>query len=155
MDQPLAQLLLSLGTTLFGAHLMRRLIPLILAIAVACGSDSPTQPTNASIAGTWNLTSVNGTGLPFVINQSGTDKVELVSDVVTATATGTYTEMFSFRETLNGVVTTTTEPDNGTYTINGTAITLHSSTNGSITGALNGNTFTLVDQGFVFLFTKQ
>ena len=134
---------------------MRRLIPLILAIAVACGSDSPTQPTNASIAGTWALTSVNATGLPFVVSQTATDKVELVGDVVTATATGTYTEMFTFRETLNGVVTTTSQPDNGTYSINGNAITLTSSTNGSITGALSGNTFTLVDQGFVFLFTKQ
>ena len=134
---------------------MRRFIPLILAAAVACGSDSSTQPTTTSIAGTWDLTSVNGTALPFVINQTGTDKLELVGDVVTATATGTYTESFSFRETLNGVVTTTTEPDNGTYTINGNAITLNSSTNGSITGALSGNTFTLVDQGFVFLFTKQ
>lgn len=134
---------------------MRRLIPLILAIAVACGSDSPTQPTNASIAGTWSLTSVNGSGLPFVMSQTANDKVELVGDVVTATPTGTYTEVFSFRETLNGVVTTTSEPDNGTYTINGNAITLNSSTNGSITGALSGNTFTLIDQGFVFLFTKQ
>jgi lipocalin-like protein len=134
---------------------MRRLIPLVLAIAVACGSDSPTQPTNASIAGTWSLTSVNGAGLPFVVSQTAGDKVELVGDVVTATATGTYTERFTFRETLNGVVTTTDQPDNGTYTINGNAITLHSSTNGSITGALNGNTFTLIDQGFVFLFTKQ
>ena len=134
---------------------MRRLIPLILAVAVACGSDSPTQPTTASIAGTWTLTSVNGTGLPFVTSQTANDKVELVGDVVTATATGTYTEVFSFRETLNGVVTTRNEPDNGTYTLNGTAITLNSSTQGSITGALSGNTFTLVDQGFVFLFTKQ
>ena len=134
---------------------MRRLIPLILAIAVACGRDSPTQPTNASIAGTWALTSVNATPLPFVVSQTGTDKVELVGDVVTATATGSYTKMFTFRETLNGVVTTTSEPDNGTDTINGNAITLKSSTNGSITGALSGNTFTLVDQGFVFLFTKQ
>lgn len=134
---------------------MRRLIPLVLAIAVACGSDSPTQPTNASIAGTWALTSVNAAGLPFVVSQTATDKVELVGDVVTATPTGTYTEMFTFRETLNGVVTTTSQPDNGTYSINGNAITLTSSTNGSITGAVSGNTFTLVDQGFVFLFTKQ
>lgn len=134
---------------------MRRLIPLVLAVAVACGSDSPTQPTTTSIAGTWSLTSVNAVGLPFVINQSGNDKLELVGDVVTATATGTYTETFSYRETLNGVVTTSSQPDNGTYTINGNAITLNSSTTGPITGALSGNTFTVVDQGFVFLFTKQ
>jgi hypothetical protein len=134
---------------------MRRLIPLVLAVAIACGSDSPTQPTTTSIAGTWSLTSVNAIALPFVINQSGADKVELVGDVLTATATGTYTETLSYRETLNGVVTTTTEPDDGTYTINGNAITLNSSANGSITGALSGNTFTLVDQGFVFLYTRQ
>jgi hypothetical protein len=134
---------------------MRRLIPLFLAAAIACGSDSSTQPTTTSIAGTWNLTSVNGVALPFTISQTANDKVELTGDVITATATGTYTELFQFRETLNGTVTTSSEPDNGTYTLNGTALTLNSATSQSITGAVSGNTFTLIDQGFVFLFTKQ
>lgn len=134
---------------------MRRLIPLILAIAVACGSDSPTQPTNASVAGTWTLTSVNGAPLPLVLSQAGADKDELTGDVVTATPTGTYTEVFTYRTTTSGVVSTDSETDNGTYTISGNSITLSSTVKGSFSGTLNGNTFTLVDQGFVFLFTKQ
>src|SRR5512146_3171833 len=102
--------------------MMRRLIPLVaLAVAVACGSDSTTQPTVASLAGTWTLQSVNGSPLPFTVTQTGTDKVELLSDVVTASANGTYTEAVQFRTTLNGQSTTDTESDAGTFTLNGTA----------------------------------
>jgi len=138
--------------------MMRRLIPLVaLAVAVACGSDSTTQPTVASLAGTWTLQSVNGQPLPFTLTQTGTDKLELLSDVVTATSNGTYTEVVQFRTTINGQSTTTSDSDVGTFTVNGTAVTLSSSATGNITGALsnNNNTLTLTEEGYVWLFTKQ
>jgi hypothetical protein len=141
-----------------GVDMLRRFVPLVaLAVAVACGSDSNTQPTFATIAGTWNLQTVNGTPLPFTISQTANDKVEVVSDVVTATPTGTYTEVIQVRETLNGQATVTTVPDAGSYTINGSAITLSSPQSGSVTGTLSGNndTFTAVEDGFVYVFTRQ
>ena len=71
---------------------MRSLISLALVILVACGDDSTTAPTNDSVAGTWSLQSINGTGLPYVVFQIGADKVELVSDVVVAVASGAFTQ---------------------------------------------------------------
>jgi len=138
--------------------MLRRFIPLVaLAVAVACGSDSNTQPTFATIAGTWSLQTVNGTPLPFTISQTTNDKVEVVSDVVTATPAGTYTEVIQIRETLNGQATVTSVPDAGTFTINGNAITLSSPQSGSVTGTLSGNsdTFTAIEEGFVYVFTRQ
>lgn len=138
--------------------MMRRLIPLVaLAVAVACGSDSTTQPTVASLAGTWTLQTVNGNPLPFTISQTATDKVELLSDVVTASANGTYSENLQIRETLNGVSQTFTSADTGTFTVNGTAVTLTSTQVGSTSGALSNNnhTLTLTEQGFVWVFAKQ
>ena len=138
--------------------MMRRLIPLVaLAVAVACGSDSTTQPTIASLAGTWTLQNVNGSPLPFTLTQTGNDKLELLSDVVTASANGTYTENLQFRETVNGVATVSSESDTGTFTVNGTAVTLTGSQTGSIPGSLsNGNnTLTLTEEGFVWVFAKQ
>ena len=135
---------------------MRRLIPFVaLAVAVACGSDSTTQPTLASVAGTWSLQSVNGSPLPFTYAQTANDKREVVSDVVTASSNGSYTEVLQIRETLNGVATTTTSTDAGTFTLNGTAVTLNGNLTGITTGALNGNTLTLTEQGFVWVFVKQ
>lgn len=138
--------------------MLRRFLPLVaLAVAVACGSDSTTQPTFATIAGTWSLQTINGTPLPFTVSQTANDKIEVVSDVVTATSTGTYTEVIQYRETLNGQATVTSVPDAGTFTINGSAITLSSSQSGTITGTLSNNndTFTAAESGFVYVFTRQ
>lgn len=136
--------------------MMRRLIPLVaLAVAVACGSDSTTQPTMASVAGTWALQSVNGAPLPFTVTQSGSDKVELLSDVVTANINGTYTEVAQFRTTLNGQSTTNTETDAGTFVLNGTAVSLSSTQTGNINGELSGNRLTLVETGYAWVFVKQ
>ena len=136
--------------------MMRRLIPVVaLAVAVACGSDSTTQPTAASVAGTWSLQTVNGSPLPFTLTQTGTDKLELLSDVVTAQPNGTYTEVVQFRTTVGGQTTTSSNTDSGTFTINGTAVVLSSAQTGSTTGQLSGNTLTLADQGYVWVFVKQ
>ena len=136
--------------------MMRRLLPLVaLAVAVACGSDSTTQPTIASVAGTWNLQSVNGSPLPFTLTQTGSDRLELLSGVVTANANGTYTEVAQFRTTVNGQSSTSTESDAGTFTLNGTAVSLTGTQTGNINGALSGNTLTLTEQGFAWVFVKQ
>jgi hypothetical protein len=138
--------------------MLRRLIPLVaLAVAVACGSDSTTEPTTATLAGTWSLQSVYGNPLPVTLSQTSNDKLELLSDVVTASANGTYSESLQFRETLNGVATTSTSTDAGTFSLNGTAVTLSSNQLGNSFGALSDNnrTLTLTEQGFVWVFVKQ
>ena len=134
---------------------MRQLIRFALVLAVACGKDSSTQPTMASVAGSWVLTSVNGASLPAVISQTGTAKVEMVSNVVTAMAAGAYTDVYQVRTTINGQSTTTTTTVTGTFSVSGTSVTLHSSTGGSSAGTIAGNTFTMNQDGLVLVFTKQ
>lgn len=138
--------------------MMRRLIPLVaLAVAVACGSDSTTQPTIATLAGTWTLQSVNGSPLPFTVSQTTNDKLEVLSDIVTASPNGTYTEVLQIRETLNGQAVVNNVPDNGTFSVNGTAVTLSGVSSGNITGALSNDnrTLTLTEEGFAYVFQKQ
>jgi len=134
---------------------MRRLLPFILSLAVACGSDSSTQPnaTPASLAGTWNLQTINGAALPFTLLQ--TPKTELLSDVVTAVAAGTYTELSQVRTTLNGQVTVSTESDGGTYTITGNTVTIRSTDGSTALGTVNGNLFTIAAGGISFEYKKQ
>jgi len=136
---------------------MRRFIACMsLVAAAACGGDSPTQPTSASVAGTWNLQTVNGSGLPYIVGQVGSDKLELVSDVLTVGESGTFTQLTEFRVTESGQVSTESVPDAGSYALNGTAVTFTFDSDGSTgTGSLSGNTLTIAAGGFALIYKKQ
>jgi len=135
---------------------MRRIVPLVLCLALACGGDSTTsEPTTASLAGTWSLQTINGIPLPFVIAQTATTKAEVLSDIVTATAAGTYTEVTQTRTTVNGQATTTTDNDAGTYTISGNTVVIRSSDGSTANGTISGSTFTITTSGVAFQFKKQ
>lgn len=136
---------------------MRLLACMLLVVAAACGGDDgPTQPTAASVAGTWQLQTVNGSALPYVAAQVGLDKVELMSDVLTVVASGSFTQMTQIRVTQSGQVTTQSIPDAGSYTLNGSAVTFTFNSDGSTgTGALSGSTLTVAEDGFAFVYKKQ
>jgi hypothetical protein len=139
-----------------GDALMRKLFLALVALTVACG-DSTTEPTMSSIAGTWELQTVNGAALPYVIFQQGTEKVELTADVFTVTSTGTFTELSTIRTTSSGQTQTETETDAGTYTLNGTAVTFKFDSDPSSpgTGSISGNTLTVADAGFALVYKKK
>ena len=123
---------------------------------LACGDDSATAPTTDSVAGTWSLQSINGTALPYVVFQIGADKVELVSDVVVAVASGTFTQTTVVRTTASGQVTTESQADAGTWSLNGTAVTFQFNGDGTTgTGSISGNSMTIAESGFAFVYRKQ
>jgi hypothetical protein len=104
---------------------MRRTFAIVCTAAAVflagCGSDDSTNPTQAAVAGTWNLTTVNGASLPFIIQ--ATPKIEVLSDQLVVSANGTFTESTQTRTTNGTAVTLETVPDGGTYSLNGTAAT--------------------------------
>ena len=135
---------------------MRRFVScMLLIVAAACGGDSPTQPT-ASVVGTWNLQTVNGSALPYLVPQTDFEAVELMSDVLTAAANGTFTQMTRFRVTQDGQAYPDSIPDAGSYALNGTAVTFTFDSDGSTgTGSLSGNTLTVAAEGFALVYKKQ
>ena len=135
---------------------MRRLLAVALVLAAACGGDSTTAPTvQQQITGTWSLSTVNGSPVPFTVAQTGTNKVELVSDVFVIASTGSFTQTTTVRTTVNGVVTTQSAADAGSYTVNGTAITLHFNSDASTaTASFSGNTFTTTDGGLALVYRR-
>jgi large exoprotein involved in heme utilization and adhesion len=134
---------------------MRRLATLVFCLAIACGGESATQPTVASLAGTWSLHDINGILLPFVLSQAGTTKTEMLSDVVTATAAGTYTQVTQLRTTTNGQVTTSSLSDAGTYTLSGNAVVIRSGDGSTINGTVSANSFTIAAGGVAFEYRRQ
>lgn len=133
---------------------MRKLFAVLaLALAAACGSDSATN-VQASIAGTYSLRTINGTPMPFILAQTGANKTEVTDDAITLNNGGTWTESGHYRTTTNGVATTSSVVDAGTYTLNGTAITLTSANTGVASGTVSGSTLTVVDQGLSAVYSK-
>jgi hypothetical protein len=136
---------------------MRRLLSLTLALAlIACGDDDSTSvPTNASVAGTWNLQTVNGSALPFTLSASS-PKIELLSSSVNVTANGTWTSTTQTRTTIGTQATTASSTQSGTYTLSGSAVSIRSTDGTTVqAGSVSGNTLTLAQTGLTFVYQKQ
>jgi hypothetical protein len=130
---------------------MRRFVALLAFAALAACGDS-TSPD--SVTGTYTLRTVNGSPLPYPVLQSSADTIEITSDMISLNDGGKFAELGTARSTQNGVVTTSTIADAGTYTVTGTAIILVSAQFGSISGSVSGGTLTRTTQGLVAVFQK-
>jgi hypothetical protein len=137
---------------------MRKLFLATYAFAAlliaGCGSDGSTAPTPTSIAGTWNLTSVNGAALPFVV-QAANPKLEILSEQLVLNTNGTFTQTAQVRITEGTAVTNQAIADAGTWTLSGTAATFVWNDGSTGTATVSGNKFTVGEDGFSFVFTKQ
>ena len=137
--------------------MIRRTFLLLVGAVVlgACGgSDAPVGPDRQAI-GTYTLRTVNDQPLPAVVFQDATVKIEVLSDVVTLNENGTWSETASLRATsAAGAVGTQPSSDNGTYTLNGSALVLSSGQSGTTTATLSGSSLTIADAGLVLVYQK-
>lgn len=138
---------------------MRRLLLLTLPLALmACGSDSDTTVTVATLAGTWNLTTANGAALPITISNAGGTKTELLGASVVVASTGTFAGTQQIRQTTNGTATTLALPFAGTISLSGTLVTVTITGSAAVSGTLLSSTqFSYPDPttGATFVFVKQ
>lgn len=120
--------------------------------AAACGGDGINEP--ASIAGTYNLQTIDGQAPPVVVYEDAAAKVEIVSGNFVLSANGSFTTNVTFRVTENGQVSTQSESFPGTYTVNGSTVTFAYADGDSDTATLDGNTLTFTDAGSTVVFQK-
>jgi len=137
---------------------MRKLLVMAFALATVvvagCSSDTSLAPSQASIAGAWNLASIDGLDLPYVA-QAANPKIEVVSDQLLVDADGTFTESAQLRYTDGSTVTMRPYADSGTYMVSGTTASFGWS-NGSIgTAKISGRTITVDLEGYSYVFTQQ
>jgi hypothetical protein len=136
---------------------MRKLVgTLMLASAVACGGDAPTDPSTATIAGVYTLRTIGGLALPYEIGTISGVKYEFVDDAFTIVEGGTYAELGHGRATVNGTATIELISNSGTYTRNKTAITFAKTGGSSFGGVVENGTLTLMltGNGVPAIFTK-
>lgn len=145
------------------AH-VRRLLP-VLAIAVvmlfasACGSDgggTTTTPLVTSVAGTWNLKTVNAVSLPFTL-QASDPKVELLARQYVIASNGTYTYSSSTRNTeLDGSSTSARQTDAGSYVLADNFVAFTSASDGSmVIASVTATSMTIVAGTYTQVYTKE
>jgi hypothetical protein len=140
-----------------------RRLALLLAFVVAAGcSDSVTDPvlnpTDANIAGTYNLATANGHLLPIVARLTADDEWDITSDQIVIAADSTWTETTNYRITTfgTGVVSTQAGISSGTYSIANRQINFIMTVGGTatFTGSVTGNNLSLLFNGGQFSYTK-
>ncbi len=133
-----------------------RLSALTLAVALAaCATDKTTGPTGGTLVGTWRLQSINNVALPFLLAQSGTNTLELMSDAIAAVDGGTFTDSTVVRSTVSGAATIDTLSSTGRYVLNKATATFTFDSDSSVaTGTLNGSRLTLNESGVALVYTR-
>lgn len=122
--------------------------------AAACGGGDDGINEPASIAGTYNLQTIDGQAPPVVVYEEPGFKVEITSGNFILAASGSFSTTIGWRLTENGVVTTETESFPGTYTVNGSTVNFAYSDGDSDSATLAGNTLTFTDGGSTAVFRK-
>jgi hypothetical protein len=132
-----------------------RLLPaLALVVLAACGGDKATNPASDSISGVYSLRSVNGTSLPYTFHD-GADSYTLTNDVITIADGGTWSETFSYQQTVDGVSSTQTGSDSGTWSRAGTSVSFDSYGGyNAYFGTFTGSSLNLSDGTFTQVFAK-
>lgn len=125
-------------------------LPLLLA-ALACSDSTSPEPTPV---GTYALVTVDGDPIPFVVAQTGSDKLELTDGRLTLNGDGTCSVSITARRTQDGQTSTNTDGDTCTWTNNNNALTLTYSSGSSDVGSWSGDQISLTSDGHVFLFER-
>jgi hypothetical protein len=128
----------------------------LLAVSVAaCGSDTPSDPTPVTAVGTWTLETVNGARLPFVLDQRGNDKVELLSAALDMMASGAFSSTSTERSTIAGVTENQSYVDPGHFTLNGSVVTFVFDSDGGVSrGTIAGESMTFDANGLLVVYRR-
>jgi hypothetical protein len=135
---------------------MRRTAPVLLALLLGCGTDTPLQPDSVALVGRWNLQTVNGQPLPYADPQISAYKFETLSHTVTMDSRGFYKAQGHYRVTSNGRATVRVDTDSGTYSVDPPQLTISSMVTGERdVGTISGTTLTFIVPHYAFVFSKQ
>jgi hypothetical protein len=102
-------------------------IVVVLGIVTVAACNEPTV-VNGDASGTYALTAVNGSPLPFLLAATTTDTVVITSGSITINTDGTFVESLSADQTTGGVKTSHLDVCPGTYSQSGNAFTFREST---------------------------
>jgi hypothetical protein len=131
-------------------------VAVLSGVAAGCGGDSTGPTTMSEVAGTYNLSTVDGDALPATITQGGLS-AQITAGFFKFNADGTLSASLTVAAAGNQVAA----PFSGTYTLSGSTASMSLSTSvlGGASGASSGtfsggDTFTWKDSGFTLVYKK-
>jgi hypothetical protein len=137
-------------------RLDRRVALLGLVALLACDSD---KAITAPVATQYHLQTINGSALPYQIDQSsdGTVTYVITDMVLSVDDYGSWVSSGHRTVTTNGVPAVQPIQDGGVYSGNGSSVTFANFNGGLIwTGTLSANTYNLMDLSTnTYVFVKQ
>jgi hypothetical protein len=149
-------------TNISSARFARAAVAAIaVALVAACGSDSSTGPRNSNVAGTYDLTTVNGATLPYTVpHTTGTEIVEQATIMLNTDST----YLVNATGTVDGSESTIAA-DAGHYTVTGSQVTFTSTiissaqytasaTSSGLTATIPGAFVGSSDISFTLVFAK-
>lgn len=126
-----------------------------LALVGSCGgggsSPSAPSPTTGAEVGTYALLSLNGIALPTSISE-GSIQIEVTSGALTIGVGNTVRTSTTFRPG-PGAAPVTNEVS-GTYSIQGSTLSISYSNGGRSTATLNGGALQMVNEGVTWLYRR-
>lgn len=126
----------------------------VLGLTAACGGGDDGVNEPASIAGTYNLETLDGQSPPVVVLDEPGFKLEILSGNFVLTANGTFTTNVVFRLTDESGASTESESFSGTYTVSGSTVTFNYSDGDTDSATLAGNTLTFSDGSSTAVFRR-
>lgn len=131
-------------------------LALLAVIGSAAACSDITGLGIGSVTGDYQLRTFNGQPLPAFMGSSAFSNDELIAEVFTIDADGTYVDTYQIRSTnSSGIQTTQTYQDFGVWDRNNTAFQFRDSRTGGIfTGSLSGSTLTITQLGDVYVYSR-
>ena len=128
------------------------LVAAVTLVGSACGNDATAPEV---VSGTYRLERVNGNVLPFLAEQSGSFRIDILSGSLIVRADRTFTGEIVSTQTNGQSVQTLTEQTGGTYTRTGSTITFSETGSISYQGQVSATTLTAQRAGVTFTFVKE
>lgn len=134
---------------------MRRFLALAAFASLAFACSDSTSPAAAHV-GVYNLQTLNGAGLPQVLLVDEQGTLELTAGKVSLATNNTFSDSTSYKNTApDGTIETGIDGVTGTYTMNGSVITLTPSDgSGSYSMTIGTNSLTQVAGQFTLIYVK-
>lgn len=135
-------------------HLAAAVLLAWSAAGSACDSSVPEDYGERAYAGRYDLVSVEGSPLPYLISRDGSDRLELTGGNVRMRSDHTFSASLAFKVTASGLFGSSSETESGHYELTGTSIRLTYRDGTTDSGLLLGDTLIVDWSGFSLVFRK-
>jgi len=137
-------------------RIQRTLLIGIVFAAAACRGDGPTAPPpSPSVAGSYQLTTVDGQNLPVTVVDLGTYRASVASGTLTLSEDGTYLYTVGYQLDDGINIRAQADSDAGTWTLTGGSIALASTQSSfSLSGTVSDNVVRLQSTERLLVFRK-